>query len=105
MKDIKEFLTEASNPMKKHVKTAEQSKIGGEDMKKYYHKKFPTDSIWKEMREGITLAEAFKHFADGEDIYAIMDCADSLVRERMFNFFCEMTGLEYDEIYYFWLGK
>ena len=44
------------------------------------------------MREGITLAEAFKHFADGEDIYAIMDCADSLVRERMFDIFCEMTG-------------
>ena len=105
MKDIREFLTEASNPLKKHVKTAEQSKIGGEDMKKYYHKKFPTDSIWKEMREGITLAEAFKYFADGEDIYAIMDCADSLVRERMFEIFCEMTGLEYDEIYYHWLGK
>ena len=105
MKGIREFLTEASNQLKKHVKTAEQSKIGGEDMKKYYHKKFPTDSIWKEMRDDITLADAFKYFVDGEDIYAIMDCADSLVRERMFEIFCEMTGLEYDEIYYHWLGK
>ena len=105
MKGIRDFLTESSNQLKKHVKTAEQSKIGGEDMKKYYHKKFPTDSIWKEMRDDITLADAFKYFVDGEDIYAIMDCADSLVRERMFEIFCEMTGLEYDEIYYHWLGK
>ena len=105
MKDIKEFLTEASNPMKKYVKTAEESKLGGENLKKYYHKKFPTDSIWKELNSELTLAETFKRFADGEDIYEIIDCGDSLVRERVFNFFCEMTGLEYDEIYYFWLGK
>lgn len=112
MKDIKEFLTESKkpmkkhvNPMKKHVKTAEQSKIGGEDMKKYYHKIFPTDSIWKELRDGITLAEVFRHFADGEDIYAIIDCDDSLVRERMFGFFCAMTGLKYDEIYDYWFEQ
>lgn len=105
MKDIKEFLTESTNPMKKHVKTAEQSKIGGEDMKKYYHKIFPSDSIWKELRDGITLAEVFKRFADGEDIYTIIECDDSLVRERMFGFFCAMTGLKYDVIYDYWFEQ
>lgn len=103
MKDIREFLTEASNPMKKYVKIAEESKIGGQNLKKYYHKKFPTDSMWKEMNGEITLAEAFKQFAEGYDIYQITFAHDSIIRERIFDFFCEMTGLEYDKIYYHWL--
>lgn len=105
MKDIREFLTEASNPMKKYVKTAEDSELGGENLKKYYHKKFPTDSIWKELNSELTLAETFKRFADGQDIYAVMRCDDSLVRERVFGFFSEMTGLKYYDIYDYWLEQ
>lgn len=104
MNGINEFLTESLNSMKKYVKIAEQSKIGGEDMKTYYHKKFPTDSIWKELRDGITLAEVFKRFAEGQDIYAVIRCDDSLVRERIFSFFCEMTGLKDYDIYDYWIG-
>lgn len=87
----------------------DESKVKGTDKAKtlraYYISTYPDDELGLELKR-VKIYKALERFIDGEDIYDIMGVGDSLIRERVFDIFCELYGMDYELLYQHWLhGK
>ena len=75
------------------------------NIKQYYMKQFPEDSIGKEIKEGITFL-GLRNILYGEyDVYDYIGVGDSLVRERLFEKLSEHIGQDYSFVYDLWLSQ
>ena len=73
------------------------------NIKKYYMKQFPEDSIGKEIKEDITFLGLRNILYGGYDVYEYIGGGDSVIRERLFEKLSEYIGQDYSFIYGLWL--
>tara|TARA_R110002012_G_scaffold82737_1_gene208880 strand:+ start:1241 stop:1510 length:270 start_codon:yes stop_codon:yes gene_type:complete len=75
------------------------------NIKQYYMKQFPEDSMGKEIKEGITFLGLRNILYGDYDVYDYIGVGDSLVRERLFEQLSKDIGQDYDFVYDLWLSK
>ena len=75
------------------------------NIKQYYMKQFPEDSIGKEIKEGITFLGLRNILYGDYDVYDYIGVGDSLVRERLFEQLSKDIGQDYGFVYDLWLSK
>ena len=74
------------------------------EIKPWYMETYPTDDLGSELYDDETFGDAYKALIDGENFYlAVGNGIDSVVRERIFEKLCDITGASYSEIYDMWL--
>lgn len=74
-----------------------------QSIKDWYVKAYPTDTEGANITG--TFGGAMQCILFGNDFYAYVSVADSLVRERIFRKLSEMLGVNYNEIYNLWLNE
>ena len=67
----------------------------------WYVSEFEDDDLGKEINPDVTFADVDK---DLKNVYDILGPGDSIIRERVFDKLSQIKGVDYDEIYYGWLG-
>lgn len=77
----------------------------GRSVKGWYLATYPTDMLGRELKDGVTFAQAYEAVGAGVDGFydVIGESADSVVRERIFWKLAELYGVDYDDIYNKWL--
>lgn len=74
----------------------------GNALPQEYHKRYPSDSIYADMKPSAQLESIKK---EPWKVYDIMGVGDSIARENVFDMIEEKYGIEYNDIYEAWLGK
>tara|TARA_R110002049_G_scaffold193318_1_gene362164 strand:+ start:122 stop:355 length:234 start_codon:yes stop_codon:yes gene_type:complete len=75
------------------------------NIKQYYMKQFPEDSIGEEIKEDITFLGLRNILYGDYDVYDYIGVGDSLVRERLFEQLSKDIGQDYGFVYDLWLSK
>ena len=70
----------------------------------FYCETYPTDELGVEINGGATFGGLWAAIRGGI-IYEYLGVHDSIVRERVFEKFSEITGHDYDYIYNQWLNS
>lgn len=73
------------------------------NIKEFYLNAYPTDELGEELNGGATFGGLWKAVRAGI-VYEYLGVGDSLVRERVFQKFSEITRHDYDYIYQEWLN-
>ena len=73
-------------------------------IKEFYCEAYPTDELGVEINSGATFGGLWAAIRGGI-IYEYLGVHDSIVRERVFEKFSEITGHDYDYIYNQWLNS
>lgn len=109
MKTISQIINEAKyNTLKikqSEAKKLSKTDLGKKNFKNFYHEIYNTDPDWTDLNPDITLGEAFIEFLNGTDPYDIIGVYDSIFRERLFEMFAELAGVDYEEIYNHWMAN
>lgn len=71
----------------------------------WYRDAYPTDTeMFADLEAaGSTFADVWNALKGKKDVYAAIGADDSIVRERVFEHLCELTGKKYDTVYNMWL--
>jgi hypothetical protein len=72
-------------------------------IKDYYIKTYPTDKEGKEINDKITFKRFWAYLSQGYNVYEVLEVADSLIRERVFEKLSEIYAVDYDVVYNMWL--
>ena len=75
------------------------------NVKAFYLDKYPTDELSQEIDRNISFKMVFECLDSYGNIYDLIGVGDSLVRERIFEALAKIMNVEYDYIYYQWLGN
>ena len=75
------------------------------NIKQYYMKQFPEDSMGEEIREDITFLGLRNILYGDYDVYDYIGVGDSLVRERLFEQLSKDIGQDYGFVYDLWLSQ
>jgi hypothetical protein len=73
------------------------------NVKAWYLHKYPNDELGKEINEDITFEDVFRCLDNYGDFYNLINVGDSLMRERIFEKFADISGHTYAEIYDKWM--
>ena len=73
------------------------------NIRKFYLEAFPTDELGLEIDPKANF-ESLWLAIRGDMVYEYIGVSDSVVRERLFEKFSELTGHDYDYIYQEWLN-
>ena len=73
------------------------------NIRKFYLEAFPTDELGVEINPKANF-ESLWLAIRGDMVYEYIGVSDSIVRERLFEKFSELTGHNYDYIYQEWLN-
>ena len=73
------------------------------NIRKFYLEAFPTDELGVEINPKANF-ESLWLAIRGDMVYEYIGVSDSIVRERIFEKFSELTGHNYDYIYQEWLN-
>lgn len=79
-------------------------KLNGINLKDWYTKEYPNDELGYELNDDVDLRRCFSSLGRDPDIYDVMGVGDSVIRERVFAKMADVLGVDYDVIYYKWLG-
>lgn len=99
----------ADRPIKEKLKESESVgdkmfKLNGINLKDWYTKEFPDDELGYELNDDVDLRRCYSSLGRDPDIYDVMGVGDSVIRERVFAKMADVLGVDYDVIYYKWLG-
>ena len=72
------------------------------NIREYYLQNFPTDELGVEINKEATFGSLWAAIRGG-CVYEYIGVHDSVIRERVFEKFSEITGHEYEYIYNEWL--
>jgi len=72
------------------------------NIREYYLENFPTDELGNEINPTATFSNLWTAIRGGF-FYEYIGVFDSVIRERIFERFSEITGHDYDYIYEEWL--
>jgi hypothetical protein len=73
------------------------------NVKAWYLHKYPNDELGQEINENITFEDVFRCLDNYGDFYKLINVGDSLMRERIFEKFADISGHTYEEIYDKWM--
>jgi hypothetical protein len=71
-------------------------------IREFYLENYPTDELGVEINSEATFAGLWAAIR-GNCVYEYIGVGDSIIRERVFEKFSEITGHDYDYIYNQWL--
>ena len=71
-------------------------------IKDWYKETYPTDDLGDEISDTVTFEEIAKQ---PNRVYELLNVADSLIRERVFQEISSRGKIPYDDIYKNWLGE
>ena len=74
------------------------------NIKSFYCKNFPSDSLGLEINPAASFDGLYKVLLNRGDVYEYVGVSDSLVRERLFSELSDLSGKSYSEIYNMWLN-
>lgn len=77
----------------------------GEGIKKWYLRSYPKDEMGKELNDKVTFKDLWDALNQKKDIYEIIGVADSLIRERLFEYLSLIYNVDYDVVYNKWLDS
>lgn len=77
----------------------------GEGIKKWYMRSYPTDELGEELNDDVTFKDLWDALNNKQDVYEIMGVADSVVRERLFEYLSLVYDVDYDVVYKKWLDS
>lgn len=69
----------------------------------WYMATYPSDECGRYISTA-TFGDVYGALVSGENVYDVLEEADSVIRERVFEKLCDITGASYDEIYTMWLN-
>lgn len=75
------------------------------NLKDWYTSEYPDDDLGYELFDDVSLRRCYSSLGKEPDIYDVMGVADSVIRERVFAKMAEVLDVDYDDIYYKWLGR
>lgn len=76
------------------------------NVKQVYSTLYPNDTYFIEcIASDLTFVQLLAKMQEGQNFYDVLGAFDSLVRERIFGMLAKLTNVDYDTIYYLWLGK
>lgn len=78
------------------------------NVKSTYIYLYPEDKDVEYIKDDITFVNVLADMQKGADFYEIVfigQYSDSLMRERIFTILSDVSGLNYDKIYYMWLNN
>ena len=78
------------------------------NVKSTYAYLYPEDKDVEYIKDDITFVNVLADMQKGVDFYEIVftgQYSDSLMRERIFTILSDVSGLNYDKIYYMWLNN
>lgn len=75
------------------------------NVKAFYLAKYSTDDLGQGIDSNINFKMVFECLDSYGNIYDLIGVCDSLVRERIFEALAKIMNVEYDYIYYQWLGN
>jgi hypothetical protein len=75
------------------------------NVKAFYLDKYPTYELSQEIDSNISFKMVFECLDSYGNIYDLIGVGDSLVRERIFEALAKIMNVDYDYIYYQWLGN
>lgn len=74
------------------------------NLKSLLMERYPEDSEYIDhIHDNMSVGLTMKRFLNGEDIYDLLGYNDSIIRERVFKLFAELTDTSYDYFYQTWL--
>ncbi len=76
------------------------------NIKNWYRKTYPDDTLGYELYGHITFADMYELYQKdnfGDNFYKFLGVQDSTIRERCFQKLSDLTGVSYREIYNKWL--
>ena len=73
------------------------------NIRNYYVNEFPSDELGVEINSEANF-ESLWLAIRGDMVYEYIGVSDSVIRERIFEKFSELTGHDYDYIYQQWLN-
>lgn len=73
-------------------------------IKEFYLEAFPTDELGVEINPHANFADLWEIIRNG-NIYEYLGVCDSVIRERVFQKFSEITGHNIDYIYEEWINS
>ena len=76
----------------------------GQGIKTWYTKiGYPTDDLGEEINDTNTFRDLWDALHQKQDVYEIIGVRDSVVRERLFEYLCELYNVDYSYVYDKWL--
>jgi hypothetical protein len=75
----------------------------GEGIKKWYIRSYRTDDLGEELNDTSTFTDLWNGIHNKENVYNIMGVADSVIRERLFEYLSLIYDVEYSYVYNKWL--
>ena len=73
-------------------------------VKDWYVKEYKDDELGKEINPKLTFNDVREILDAKKDIYDFIGVADSLLRQRIFAELARQLGVDYDVVYYAWIG-
>ena len=74
-------------------------------LKSFYLETYPEDDLGESMRDLATFADLCYWLINELDVYDLIGVADSIVRERLFQYLSTILYTSYDVIYDAWMGN
>lgn len=73
-------------------------------VKDWYVKQYPTDTMGNDIDENVLFVDVAQCLAHKKDFYECVKAYDSIVRERIFEKLAKILKVDYDKVYYMWVG-
>lgn len=73
-------------------------------VKDWYVKQFPTDTMGNDIDGNVLFVDVAQCLAHKKDFYECVKAYDSIVRERIFEKLAKILKVDYDKVYYMWVG-
>lgn len=96
---------ELKEAVKGRINERKERANGGNRIRDWYIKHYPTDELGERIDENVTFDDVFDGLKDREDFYEMIGVRDSIVRERIFDELAKSKNISYDEVYNLWLEE
>lgn len=75
-------------------------------IKDYYSSAYPEEEFFaNQLKDNVTFKDVLNALKSSQDVYEVMGCGDSVVREHIFDALANILGVSYNKIYHMWLDK
>ena len=96
---------ELKEAVKGRVNERRKRTNGGNRIRDWYIKHYPTDELGERIDENVTFDDVFAGLKNHRDFYEMVGVYDSIVRERIFDEIAKSKNISYDEVYNLWLDE
>lgn len=96
---------ELKESIKGRVNERKERANGGNTIRDWYIKNYPTDELGERIDENVTFDDVFAGLKNHRDFYEMVGVYDSIVRERIFDELAKSKNISYDEVYNLWLEE